>query len=468
MTGLPRSCTAAVQRLAIMLVLALAGCHARAPEPATTSGEAPTTEASSCPTEQLHESHAPDVRPEHETAAFWLAPREGIDHDAALLDADARTQLAARVAELPGGWRDPLSEAGTDPALIDSELSERLAFLRERMNAGKYVEGEPGMLERAAARIALATVIAGPNLRFVAAETPLWCVPSSAGLYTTPIDRDFDRNRCASLHPGELVRALRVSPDDDRWIYVDAGHSVGWIDARDGESLEAPLDVTAARARLDATPRAWLIDDAPPLRAGSNFPLRNHGEHGWTLLVPGVDGPIERTLAADAPVREQPFELTRRALFEQAFALLGQPYGWGGRDGQRDCSRYLLDLFAQFDIRMPRNSAVQAQLGTHSVDLSDLDEDAKRAAIREAARAGVVLLYMPGHIMLYLGQDGGRDYGISALSEYLTPCPGGPDTVHRLDRVAVTTLDVGRGTERRAFIERITRMAIFGPAPAGE
>src|SRR5690606_19405289 len=122
------------------------------------------------------------------------------------------------------------SEAGTDPALIDSELSERLAFLRERVDTGTYVEGEPGMLERAAARIALATAIEGPNLRFVAAETPLWCVPSSEGLYTTPIDRDFDRNRCASLHPGELVRALRASPADDHWIYVDAGHSVGWID----------------------------------------------------------------------------------------------------------------------------------------------------------------------------------------------------------------------------------------------
>jgi cell wall-associated NlpC family hydrolase len=71
-------------------------------------------------------------------------------------------------------------------------------------------------------------------------------------------------------------------------------------------------------------------------------------------------------------------------VFTQAFALLEQPYGWGGRDGHRDCSSYLLDVFAQFDVRLPRNSAVQAQLGTQSVDLSQLDEASKTAAIRTA------------------------------------------------------------------------------------
>ena len=109
---------------------------------------------------------------------------------------------------------------------------------------------------------------------------------------------------------------------------------------------------------------------------------------------------------------------------------------------------------------------MQAQLGTRSVDLSQLDEPAKRAAIRSAAQTGVILLHMPGHIMLYLGEDGGQDYGISALSEFLVPCPGGKDTIYKLDKVAVTTLELGRGTERRAFIERIDRMAVFGPEPA--
>src|SRR5690606_39181633 len=264
------------------------------------------------------------------------------------------------------------------------------------------------------------------------------------------------------LHPGEYVRALRRTPDGE-WIYVEAGHSVGWISATPG-ALEPAQTAEAARARL-GQPRLYLTADHGDLRHGSSFPLLARSDEGFTIQVPGSDGPVARTLPADAPISEAPWPLTRRQLFEQAFAQRGQPYGWGGRDGHRDCSSYLLDLFALFDVRLARNSSVQAELGTRSVDLSQLDEGTKRQAIREAAQTGVVLLYMPGHIMLYLGEDQGHDYGISALSEYLVPCPGGPDTIHKLDKVAVTTLELGRGSERRAFIERITRMAVFGPEP---
>lgn len=456
-------------RRATWLFVVLLGCTRSSDEggqvAAGTSIETP--ERSKCPTEPIAKDRAPDVRPEHEDPAYWLDKLTPEAADEVLLNADERAYLRERVAALPGGWRDPLREGVSDPALIDRELSERIEYLRGRVDAGKYVELEAGALERAAARIDAAAVVAAPNIHFVARETQLWCVPSTEGLYTTPIDRAFDRNRCASLHPGEYVRALRRTPDGE-WTYVNAGHSVGWIHAA-SQLLEPAVSDEAARARLDMR-RIYLTADYEDLRLGSVLPLvrpfMRRDDVPVTVLVPGLTGPTERTLPPDAPVSDHPWELTRRRIFEQAFSQLNQPYGWGGRDGYRDCSSYLLDLFALFDVRLARNSAVQAELGTRSVDLSQLDESAKRAAIRSAAQTGVVLLYMPGHIMLYLGEDGGEDYGISALSEYLVPCPGGPDTIYKLDKVAVTTLELGRGSERRAFIERINRMAVFGPAPA--
>lgn len=440
----------------------LVGCRAEPEPPTETQTQGAKPEA--CPVQQVREARAPDVRPEHEQPEFWLSKlpaTSGIDNDAELLDAESRMVLATRVAELSGGWRDPMLPESGDPALVEAELNDRLTWLRERVATGKYVESEPGALERAADRIAAAVATQAPALRFVVSETQLWCVPSREGLYTDPIDLDFDRNRCASLHPGELVLALRATPDG-AWLYVNAGHSVGWIDQTPTPTLGPGLLPEAARALLDAQPRVHMLGDFEQLRAGSSFPLLSRDEDSLTIAVPGIDGTVERELPQAAPVHTGALPFSRRAVFTQAFALLEQPYGWGGRDGHRDCSSYLLDVFAQFDVRLPRNSAVQAQLGTKSVDLAELDEASKITQIRTAARTGVVLLYMPGHIMLYLGQDGPHDYALSALSEYLTPCMGGADVVHRLDKVAVTTLALGQGTERRAFIERITRMAVFG------
>lgn len=471
-TRMPPNIASRRLRLALSLGLAfgLAGslaCTRKSGESASADKSAAESsdkgEASACPDAPIPETRAPLVEDKHDDPQFWLAKLDEGEAERELLDDAERAALAARVAELPGGWRDPVEVAVADPDLVQRELDERLAWLRERVASGKYVEGELGALDRAGERVEDSkdhiVDATGPALHFVTEETPLWCVPMHEGLFTEPVDRRFDRNRCASLHMGEYVRVIRETTAP--WLYVDAGHSVGWIHAPEGESPLGPgLDADAVRERLRG-PRLYVTGDHQGLRAGMSFPLLEAGDEGPTVLLPSVEGPVRAELPADIPVSTGPLPFTRRELFTQAFAELDQPYGWGGFEGKRDCSRFLHDLFAQFGVRLARNSAVQAQLGTRSVDLSELGEDEKRQAIREAAKTGVVLLYMRGHIMLYLGEDGGHDYGISALSEYLEPCAGGPDTVHKLDRVAVTSLELGRGSERQAFIERIDRMAVF-------
>jgi hypothetical protein len=72
--------------------------------------------------------------------------------------------------------------------------------------------------------------------------------------------------------------------------------------------------------------------------------------------------------------------------------------------------------------------------------------------------------------MLLLGEDRGRPYGVSAISSYLRPCgrPGSSprpgragEVVVALDRVAVTDLELGRGTSKTSLLERLTRLAVY-------
>jgi cell wall-associated NlpC family hydrolase len=87
--------------------------------------------------------------------------------------------------------------------------------------------------------------------------------------------------------------------------------------------------------------------------------------------------------------------------------MIGQPYGWGGYGGNRDCSALLRDLFLPFGLWLPRNSAAQAKYG-RVTSLAGLTPEAKEQTLLRQGQAFLSLVSMPGHIALYLGNYKGR------------------------------------------------------------
>jgi hypothetical protein len=108
-----------------------------------------------------------------------------------------------------------------------------------------------------------------------------------------------------------------------------------------------------------------------------------------------------------APVVRMPLLLTPRHVAGIGNRMMGQPYGWGGLYGDRDCSATMQDLFAPFGIWLPRHSAAQAEEG-RPLMLEDFSDKAKEKALREQARPFRTLIWMPGHIGLYVGQWEGQ------------------------------------------------------------
>jgi len=396
----------------------------------------------------------------------WLAQWPAEELDRPLLTAADIAALNDRNADTIGAWHDPLMERQPAPDSVQGELLERLNEIGERVTKGEYVEDRPGAFRDVPKT--LASAYPADSIHAVHRITDLRCLPLVSGFFRGRVDPLFDRNQCSRLHPGELVRVLRRTPDD-RWAYVRAGHGVGWLDP---SALGPPMTAEAARALRDERQRLTVLDDWVPaeradgrvsfLRFGTGFPIVGQDERGWQILVPAADGWEDAFVAAGPAVAPGYLPLTRRHFFELLFARLGDPYGWGGTGSGRDCSGLLLDTAASFDLRLGRNSSIQGIAGQTRVDVAGRSEADKLAAIRTAAALGVVFLYMPGHIMVYLGELDGRAYAISAISEYLMPCPGGGRRTVRLDRVEVTDLERGRGTERTAFIERITALSVFG------
>ncbi len=397
---------------ATLCLVSLSGCRDERPHVA----EGPPRPAW-CPETRKVDPPLANVSPAHETLEYWLARNEAYGPlDEPLMDSAAvrRHQLALR--EPRGG--EPIGQtdllAPVDREALQTQLDERLAYMRRRLEADELFDSKGKTIEGVllAPFGAPASIDAIAEWRVVEKLEPLRCGPYDGGLYTAPIDPDFDRNRCSTMREGELVQLLARWPNG--MFLARTPYALGWVRSN---ALSSAIDRDEVEAR-------------------------------------------------NQTVELRPF--TRRELLTEAFSVLDEPYGWGGKGGGYDCSRFLLDIFGRFGIELPRHSARQAMAGTFSVDVSSVEDlNEKRLLLEAAAHRGIVLLHFPGHIMLYLGTSKeGVPMAIHAFSEYLTPCVGlDLETVNRVDRVAVSDLSLGAGSSRRDFLSRITRITVLGKTP---
>lgn len=108
---------------------------------------------------------------------------------------------------------------------------------------------------------------------------------------------------------------------------------------------------------------------------------------------------------------------TTENVLRLAFLSLGRRYGWGGQYYSRDCSEFSMEIYRCFGFILPRNSRGQAVMPGKTVLFSDMDEQQRKSALNKVSAGSI--LYMPGHIMVYLGTAADRYYVISAMGQYI-------------------------------------------------
>jgi len=421
---------------------------------------------------------APDMLPGtpagRDSLDYWLA-RAGDGLDRELLGmreiSEYNTATGRKAGDDPFAQRDLL--AALDIEKLTSDVAERLDYMRTRIADGSYVgAGGRALTAEQQEVFTESPAFTAPTVHVATAQTPIRCGPHDAPLHK-PADLQFDRNACSTIRDQEPVQQLAVWPGGMRLIRTR--YAMGWIGP--GAALTPALDAERATAIVQA-PRLRSERDGSVEVSGRTrkvarhtlLPVAKSGQSVWVATPAGVAE--VRPPAGLVPTRRA---MTRRALLSTAFQYMDSPYGFGGQGGGRDCSRFLLDLFESFDVALPRHSGWQAQAGSHRIDLDPSTPDAdKLAAIDRAHEHGVVLLYFPGHIMLYLGRDeDGTPMALHSLGEYARPCGGSKvgsthfrETVFHVGKMVVSDLELGRGSSRTAFIERVTRLVIFGgPAP---
>ncbi len=242
--------------------------------------------------------------------------------------------------------------------------------------------------------------------------TPLRAIPSLAPLY-------LDVNSLSNAYPFDMLQYSQLplglplyishTSADKTWYFVDSGNASGWVQAKDIAFVNKDFIENWLKSELIA-----ITKENTTLTINSLF----HAKAFVGTLLPRKEDKVYVPLkdlngmaylynvelnTENYKAFPLPFNAKEIALLGQE--MMGQNYGWGGLNGNRDCSLMLEDLFINFAIHLPRNSALQGNIG-HVFSL--LDTENKEAEILKIAKPFASFIYKKGHIMLYIGSYEGK------------------------------------------------------------
>ena len=316
-------------------------------------------------------------------------------------------------------------------------------------------------------------------------------LPTDDGLYESPGDVQFDQLQNSGLDIGTPILIVHRS-QDQKWIYEINELTEGWIhvenvavaDKATVETFASSADfVVATIAKADLFSDSGRRTRLGSIRMGARLPLlelplpplsQRGGKSSRETIPPlylkeGVRGSSSITVQYpsrnesgrlvlqsgfmnDDEIHKDYLPYNARTIYHQAFAMLNQPYGWGGYQGEQDCSRFLQEVFAVVGVRLPRNSKEQAQTGQPAAVFDDKTTDSQKREAFQTLADGIHILTLKGHIMLYLENVDGRPYAIHAIYAYRER----GDIARVINRVAVTDLDIGEESKKGSLLRRLT------------
>ena len=421
---------------------------------------------------------------------FWVARLQA--PDAELL---TRAQIQAQNAEL-FQVDDSMFDLRALPARLDRAMVRGwIEGLSQRPERQRYdVEGQPvtaEALDALVANLALDAIPASQPTQYglVVRRAALRGFPTGLRVFSSAGDTDIDRFQESALFPGTPVVVAHASADG-AWRFVVSPRYAAWVQA----DAIATGDQAAVFDYVDAAPYRIVTGDkvdtvftreAPrvselQLDMGVRVPLADlppdqpvNGQHpytSWILRLPvrEADGSLAFSPALLQKKEESAADylpLTRANLVRQAFKFLGERYGWGHAYNGRDCSGFISEVYRSMGVQLPRNTSDQSV--SPAFERTHFDESSTRAE-RMAAVAKLDvgdLIYIPGHVMMYVGRIGDAPYVIHDTNggSYL----GADGELHsmRLNGVSLTPLAPLRFGKDHDYIDRITNIVRVAAQP---
>lgn len=249
-----------------------------------------------------------------------------------------------------------------------------------------------------------AIVIKNTNMRVLPTQKPIFLDPTKAG---EGFPFDYNQNTAVYINTPILISHLSR---DKAWAYVATNFAMGWIKTSDIATLDF-----AKRKIFQSNNYGIALKDNFPIydeqknfieyiKLGTIFPVYK-GKLLVAIKDKGLKGRLVYT--SSLHIYKKPIPFNKKTLYRALSELKNEPYGWGGLHNTRDCSSMTRDLYALFGLYLARNSAGQKQNGDY-ISLKELSNNQKKQKILQLAKPFLTVIYLKGHVMLYVGEKNGE------------------------------------------------------------
>jgi hypothetical protein len=306
-----------------------------------------------------------------------------------------------------------------------------------------------------------AIMLKNANIRVLPTNSPMFYDPTKPG---EGFPFDYNQNSLIKINTPIIVSHLSK---DKAWAYMESSAVGGWVEINSIAFVDDKFIQEFENSNYYVSIKEKFPIYDPIFReyvkVATIFPKENDKyiiakkDDNQNALISYID-------LNEDEVEAMPLAFNAQNRIKIAKQLLDEPYGWGGLLNNRDCSSFTQDYFATFGKFLHRNSKSQISNGKY-LDISKLTKDEKKEFIRKNGVPFSTLVYLKGHIMLYIGLKENEPLVLHDMWSVRLKDSDGKKYRHIVGKTSVTTLEPGKGmkdyTEESNILNRILGIIVL-------
>ncbi|MCR9191952.1 MAG: SH3 domain-containing protein [Gammaproteobacteria bacterium] len=238
----------------------------------------------------------------------------------------------------------------------------------------------------------------------------------------------FDNLQESAIWAGTPLYVVSTSKDKAWSLIFSAGGYASWVKSSDIAYVSSEFIAQwqqAAQHKLVAITKteASIVDEQQQFQftgyIGAIFPGAQRHDQQTAILIPiknsNNQAVIKVGLIDTNASAVMPLAASKKNMATLLRELQNRPYGWGGIFFYNDCSQEMKSIFTPFGIWLPRNSVQQARTRP-TLDLSSHTMDERLQMLEEKGHPLMTMIYIDGHVMLYLGYKDIDNHGLVAMT----------------------------------------------------